>query len=180
MPPGSERRRGAALVAVVGGMAVLALAAPERFPAVDGMLDVAVEADGPGPVRLVARAAWAPLSEVSPERAGCRLVALVQLPGGELPAAVEVAPGSATTGWTPDAQRVREQYAEVLPPPLLRQLAARPVAVLVDDPGAGTMSLTWTFVPGTVAQASAADVRLFLAPVCDDAVHGLVELGRPR
>jgi hypothetical protein len=186
----------AVAVGIVVVVAVRGLV-PERFPALDGNLAVRLVGDTDadrdrqlaasgaaghppaGRTWVVADARWSTAGPIPQDRRSCRLVVLTTRPGGRAPVAAGSS-GAVDTGWPPEAARVLAQYREVLPPELVRQLDAQPLALVAAARTSGGVSLAWAYPSRPEAAAAAAQVRLLVAPVCSDAVHGLVELGRPR
>lgn len=169
----------AAGLLALGGLAGLRLLAgePERFPAVDGTLSVEPSRQG---TRLVVRLGTD--RPVPPDRAGCRLLALSDLPG-PWPAAGH-RPARRAAPADPVVARALDQYGEVLAPPV-RATAATLGGVVLPVPAGGRRPLTavlrWS--GGAVGAVSTAPT-VHLVPVCPDPFvgwlgHGMVTVTAP-
>jgi hypothetical protein len=161
--PGARRAALVTALVLAAAVVLLRVVLPPRYPVVDGTLRVA--ADGPG---VTATATWATDGPVPERRRDCTTAVLVLPPAGAGDAryageAVPLASGAR------EVRRVLDQYGEVLPPDLPARVAAWALPAVEQ----GRLEWRWER-----AADAGAGVRAWVAPVCPETVHGIVELTR--
>ncbi|RJK98164.1 hypothetical protein [Vallicoccus soli] len=151
----------AGLLLLVAVLLVRVVLAP-RYPLLDGTLEVARDGGA-----TVATARWATDGPVPERRRDCTTTVLVLPPPGALQVRAEGDAAALEPG-AREVERVLDQYGRVLP----ADLPSRVRAWALPAGEAGSLTATWD------GGGDPSAVRAWVAPVCPETVHGIVELSR--